>query len=167
MNGSGCTVVGEPAQRETPSGLSEAKVRTWIRRVALPAAVVGTVWLLVSGISFFSRTFVTAKVEGIIPQSGECRRPSGRYQNCMQSRAVVLFDRRAAEGSAAPVRAEILIPEKKVSLAPGDSIMVGYREQNPHDVILPDVRAFATVPLGILFTSLMLLGLERLTRQSH
>lgn len=85
----------------------------------------------------------------------------------MQSRAVVLFDRPAAEGSAAPVRAEILIPEKKVSLAPGDSIMVGYREQNPHDVILPDVRAFATVPLGILFTSLMLLGLERLTRQSH
>lgn len=138
-------------------------MRSWICRGASIAAVCGLIWLAVTGTSFFTRTFVSAKVEGIIPQSGECRRPSGRYQSCVQSRAVVVFETQA--GTAESTRAEILIPEKKVSLAPGDTVLVAYRGGNPQDVILPDVRAFATVPLGLLFTSLMLLGLERLTRQ--
>ncbi|NDC36763.1 MAG: hypothetical protein EBZ48_01790 [Proteobacteria bacterium] len=118
--------------------------------------------MVFAGFFFFSREFVSARVEGIIPQSGECRRPSGRYQHCTQSRAVVVFQTKGPE--AGERRGEIFIPEKKITLQPGDSVLVAYRGSDPQDLIFPDVRSVATVPLGIFFTALILLGLERLTR---
>jgi hypothetical protein len=172
MNGSGCIVAGEPALNEVGSP-TEARVRRIVKKIAGGFLAIGAVWLAIVAYSFSTREFVTATVEGIIPQSGECRRPSGRYQDCVQSRAVVNFSiaaptagsNRGASAGPNTVKAEIFIPARGVTLKAGDSVNVGYDPANPQDVILPNLRSVATAPLGLFLTALLVLGMERLTRR--
>ncbi len=160
MNGSGCTAAGEQDHRRTDTA-TESRVRNKVRVVAALIAVAGALWFGYHVWELASRTFVTAKVEGTVTEEGKCRRPSGRYQDCLQSKIIVSF---VPAGATAPVQAEVLIPRKGVTLAPGDPIYVGYRAADPKNIELPDLSGLLRTPLGVLLTALFILGLERLTR---
>ncbi len=159
MNGSGCTADGGPGLKPSEA-VTERQVRRWLRRAAFVFALIGAAWCAATVWEMASRNYVSASIEGILPQDGRCRRPSGRYQDCLQSKLILAF----SDQAGAPQRGEVLIPERGVTLKPGDRIQIGYRKDNPSDLEIPDVAAALQTPLGMFFTAVFLLGLERLTR---
>ena len=129
-----------------------------MKRIAYIVLSVGCILTLTQIYTLTSQTFARAEIISTEPYLGECRRPSGRYEDCALLRAHVTFRDSSREE---PIKAILDIGRDSGQLSAGSIVMVMYPSTTPEAAVLATLRRGWTIPLGVTAIGLVLLFLAR------
>ncbi len=106
------------------------------------------------GVEITSHKFVTAKIISVNETAGECRRVSGKSENCVTADVTVEFP---IDRAGTLARGQIHLDHLTQAAQPGSEIKVMFKARRPETVKLADFSSGWKGPLGVFFIGSLIL----------
>jgi hypothetical protein len=120
--------------------------------------IIGLLLCALRGSEITAHKIVSAKITSVEEYSGECRRVSGKYGECIHAKLGVEFPvNKAGELKSGSVDVE----RTGAALTVGASIKVMFKTGKPETVKIADLSSGWKGPLGVLFVGALILIVSR------
>lgn len=116
--------------------------------------ITGLLLLCARGVDITSHKFVNGKILTVSETSGECRRVSGKSENCIKANVEVEFPINRA---GTLHKGQIYLEHLTQKIQPGAEIKVMFKARKPETVKLADFSSGWKGPLGIFFIGALIL----------